>query len=197
MPIQTYPPLFILRHGQTEWNLQRRCQGQMNSDLTELGRAQASDQGVLLKDILATYPTAQVVCSPQGRARETAKIALSGFDGSVVYDPRIAEVGAGVWTGLFHDQIKEEWPDLFNDRLTIFEASLNAVMGEGYDALRERCTDFLASITGPTVIFTHGITSMVLRGLVCGLSYDDIKRLPFTQGCIFALIEGKETIITR
>ena len=47
-----YPPIYILRHGQTEWNLQRRYQGQMNSDLTALGRAQAADQGVLLHPCL-------------------------------------------------------------------------------------------------------------------------------------------------
>ena len=192
-----YPPIYILRHGQTEWNLQRRCQGQMSSDLTELGRAQAADQGVLLQSVFEAHPAAQVVCSPQDRARETANIALTGYAVSVRYDPRVAEVAAGVWTGLPHVEIATKWPDLFNDDISIFEASLNAVDGEGYVRLKTRCLDFLTSVSGPTVVFTHGITSMVLRGLVCGLGYDAIKQLAFTQGCIFALKEGKETIITR
>lgn len=192
-----YPPIYILRHGQTEWNLERRCQGQMNSDLTALGRVQAADQGVLLQSVFVEHPDVQIVCSPQGRARETASIALAGHDTPVRYDPRVAEVGAGVWTGLPHAQIAEKWPDLFNDNISIFEASLNAVDGEGYAGLKTRCLDFLTSVSVPTVVFTHGITSMVLRGLVCGLGYDAMKQLEFTQGCIFALIEGKETIITR
>jgi probable phosphoglycerate mutase len=192
-----YPPIYILRHGQTEWNLQRRCQGQLNSDLTALGRTQAADQGVLLNGVFEKHPTAQVICSPQGRARETARIALARFDVCPRFDPRVAEVGAGVWMGLPHDEIATKWPALFNDDLTIFEASLNAVEGEGYDCLTARCSDFLTSITGPTVIITHGITSMVLRGLICGLSYGEIKELPFAQGCIFALIKGKETILMR
>lgn len=192
-----YPPIYILRHGQTEWNLQRRCQGQLNSDLTALGRAQAVDQGVILKAVFAAHPNARVVCSPQGRARETAEIALAGHDISVDYDLQVAEVAAGVWTGMPHDQIATKWPALFNEDITIFEASLNAIGGEGYNRLKTRCQGFLASITGPTIVFTHGITSMVLRGLVCGLCYDEIERLPFTQGCVFALIEGKETIIMR
>ncbi len=190
------PPVFILRHGQTEWNLQRRCQGQLNSNLTLLGRSQAADQGVLLQDVLLQNLTAQIVCSPQGRARETAKIALAKFNHPVSYDPRIAEVGAGVWSGLPHAQIATKWPLLFNDDLTIFEASLNAVDGEGYEALQVRCLDFLNTVSEPAVVFTHGITSMVLRGLICGLSFDEIAQLPFTQGCIFALVEGKETILT-
>lgn len=192
----SFPPVFILRHGQTEWNLQRRCQGQLNSNLTPLGRSQAADQGLLLHDVLLQHPNAQIVCSPQGRARETAQIALSEFSHPVSYDPRIAEVGAGVWSGLPHVQIATKWPALFNDDLTIFEASLNAVDGEGYDALQTRCQSFLKTVSCPTVIFTHGITSMVLRGLICGLSFDEIAQLPFTQGCIFALDEGKETILT-
>lgn len=192
-----YPPVYILRHGQTEWNLQRRCQGQMNSDLTDLGRKQAADQGLILKDVFALHPTAQIVCSPQGRARETAKIALAGIDAQISFDPRVAEVAAGVWTGMFHKQISATWPALFNDEMTIFEASLNAVEGEGYERLETRCMNFLENLTGPTVIITHGITSMVLRGLICGLCYEDIKRLTFTQGCIFALIDGKETILRK
>ncbi len=191
-----FPPVFILRHGQTEWNLQPRCQGQLNSNLTALGRSQAVDQGVLLQNVFLQNPNARVVCSPQGRARETAKIALAKFDHPVSYDPRIAELGAGVWSGLPHVQIGAKWPLLFNDDLTIFEASLNAVEGEGYEALQTRCQDFLKTVTGPTVLFTHGITSMVLRGLICGLSFDEIAQLQFTQGCIFALVEGKETILT-
>jgi len=190
-----FPPIYILRHGQTEWNLQRRCQGQLNSDLTALGRAQAAEQGALLKAVFKEHRNARVVCSPQGRARETAEIALTGYDVSVYFDPRVAEVGAGKWTGMPHDQIATQWPELFNDHITIFEASLNAVGGEGYEALKIRCQDFLTSVTGPTVVISHGITGMVLRGLICGQDYDVIKQLPFTQGCIFALIGGKEEIL--
>jgi probable phosphoglycerate mutase len=115
----------------------------------------------------------------------------------VDFDPRVAEATAGVWTGMKHDAISAEWPDLFNAEITIFEASLNAVGGEGYDGLKTRCQSFLSSITEPTVVISHGITSMVIRGLACGLEYDAIKMLPYTQGCVFALIEGKEQIMTR
>ncbi len=191
-----HPPLYILRHGQTDWNLQRRCQGSLNSPLTNLGRAQAADQRKILETVFAAHPDLRVVCSPQGRARETAEIVLAGRDISVGYDPRIAEVDAGLWAGMKHDLIAARWPDLFNDRLTIFEASLNAVEGEGYDGLKNRCQDFLTGVAVPTVIISHGITGMVLRGLACGLDFDQMKSLPFTQGCVFALKQGKEQIMT-
>ncbi|MFK5998188.1 MAG: histidine phosphatase family protein [Rhodobacterales bacterium] len=193
----TYPPLYILRHGQTDWNLAGRCQGHLNSGLTGLGREQARNQGEILGPLLRTEPDMRVVCSPQGRARDTAEIALAGQDISVEFDPRVAELGAGLWTGMAHDEITARWPALFNDTLPIFEASLNAVGGEGYDALRARCEGFLADVTKPTVVISHGITCMMLRGLVCGLSYAETARLHFTQGCVFALIGGKEHILTR
>jgi probable phosphoglycerate mutase len=192
-----YPPIYILRHGQTEWNRVGRCQGHLNSNLTKTGRAQARDQGVLLGGIFAARPSAKVFCSPQGRTRETADIALENHDVSVHLDPRLTELGAGEWTGLNHAMIAQKWPALFNDNIPIFEASLNAVGGEGYTALRTRCRDFLADIDAPTIVITHGITGMVLRGLVCGLSFAEIAQLQFTQGCVFALMEGKEHILTR
>jgi broad specificity phosphatase PhoE len=195
--IQTYPPLYILRHGQTEWNLECRRQGSLNSPLTDLGRAQATDQREILKTVFAKHPKAQVVRSPQGRARDTAEIALAERDVIVCFDPRVAEVTSGVWTGMKHDVIAAEWPDFFNSEITIFEASLNAVGGEGYDGLKTRCHSFLESITEPSVVISHGITSMVIRGLACGLEYDAIKMLPYTQWCVFALIGGNEQIMTR
>jgi broad specificity phosphatase PhoE len=191
------PPLWVLRHGQTEWNLERRCQGHMNSDLTALGRTQAADQGVLIQEILAEHARVDIVCSPLGRARETAKIILKGLDLPIRYDSRLAEAAAGEWTGLSHAEIGEKWPDLFHGDISIFEASLNAVGGEGYDALYARCADFLTDVSGPTIVITHGITSMVLRGQVCGLDYSTMEKLPFEQGCIYALNAGRETILTR
>ena len=192
-----FPPIYVLRHGQTEWNLQRRYQGYLNSPLTILGRAQATDQGAILTTVFAAHPQVRVVCSPQGRARQTAEIVLAGHDIAVEFDPRIAEISVGVWAGMDYAAIATKWPKLFNDGLTAFESTLNAVGGEGYDGLRARCQDFLASVTEPMVVISHGITCMMIRGLVCGLDFEAMTRLPMTQGCVFALIEGKEQIMTR
>ncbi|MEP5153979.1 phosphoglycerate mutase family protein, partial [Planktotalea sp.] len=46
-----YPDVYILRHGQTEWNVNARLQGRFDSDLTETGRAQAAQQGALLRQL--------------------------------------------------------------------------------------------------------------------------------------------------
>ena len=68
-------PLYILRHGETAWNTERRMQGNKNSDLTELGRRQALAVGRALKAELALTPGPTVFWrSPLGRVRETAEI---------------------------------------------------------------------------------------------------------------------------
>ena len=58
--------LYFVRHGQTEWNAIRRMQGQWNSDLSELGQAQADANGRLLRDLSTQY----MVASPLDRTRQ-------------------------------------------------------------------------------------------------------------------------------
>ncbi|WP_425044703.1 histidine phosphatase family protein [Primorskyibacter sp. S87] len=84
------PRLLLLRHGQTECNLAGRMQGRGNSDLTDLDRA----QGRVLRRIEG-IETFDAVCSPLGRARETAEIALSAVGESPRSEPMIQEISAG------------------------------------------------------------------------------------------------------
>ena len=66
-------PLYMLRHGETAWNTERRMQGAKNSALTERGRAQAIAMGRALKVELAREPRPTVFLrSPLGRTCETA-----------------------------------------------------------------------------------------------------------------------------
>ena len=91
-----YPEIFVLRHGQTQWNAEGRHQGYLNSDLTELGRAQAEKQGRILSS--STLKKAAVACftSPLGRAWQTAEIALIGIGRMAIPDERLKEVNFGL-----------------------------------------------------------------------------------------------------
>jgi len=92
-------PLYVLRHGETAWNLERRMQGTKDSPLTERGRAQAEAMGRTLKAELAREPSATIFLrSPLGRARQTADIvgrALGLDAGQWRDEPRLAELGYG------------------------------------------------------------------------------------------------------
>ena len=96
-------PLYMLRHGETAWNTERRMQGSKNSDLTERGRAQALAMGRTLTAELARAPGPTIFLrSPLGRVRETSQIVGRelGLDaGEWRDDPRLAELSYGQWEG--------------------------------------------------------------------------------------------------
>jgi glucosyl-3-phosphoglycerate phosphatase len=85
--------LFLVRHGETEWNAERRLQGQADAPLSALGRRQASALApVFANGLLPDF----VVSSDLPRARDTA--ALLGF-AEPQFDARLREIDVGAWTG--------------------------------------------------------------------------------------------------
>lgn len=93
--------LVMLRHGQTQYNLRSRMQGQLDTELTELGRAQA----VAAAAALAKHQPLLIVSSDLRRAYDTA-IALAERTGLPVYaDERLRETHLGDWQGMTHSEI--------------------------------------------------------------------------------------------
>lgn len=182
-----WPDLLVLRHGQTEWNLAGRFQGRRNSDLTELGQAQAACQNQILQPLLTQYP--QRFASPQGRAVQTAQIALG--DVSFQEDARLMEVAFGNWEGMTRTEIKTQIIGDYDAHLWLFQSP----NGEMFSEMRDRVTTFLDDLTGPAVIVTHGVTSAVVRGLWLGLSMEELAVLPKEQGCVVQLADRQETIL--
>ncbi len=186
----TCPELFILRHGETVWNREGRMQGALDSDLTDLGQAQARAMGALLAGHdLAGY---HLYSSPLGRARATAALA---FDRPATFDPRLREIEVGQWSGLTRPEILARWPGMTEDE-DMLDFYARAPGGEGFDALWDRCAGFLTDLTGPAVIVTHGVTSRFLRTVALGLSPADLIDVPGGQGVVFRLRDGKHETLT-
>lgn len=189
------PPLYILRHGETLWNREGRCQGHLDAPLTELGRAQAACQGHILRDhVMRAHPDAPIWVSPLGRTQTTWAIAAeaAGLAGRETQtEPRLAEVHMGDWQGRLRSEFLAEDASA-RAQPNLFELSLNTPNGENYDALEARLKDCLAEITQPTICVTHGITSLVLRGLVRGLSRTDMAGQGHDQGIVYCLRDAQE-----
>ncbi|MEW2915545.1 histidine phosphatase family protein [Ruegeria sp. ANG10] len=97
--------LSILRHGETWWNLKGKFQGRMDLPLTKMGKAQALHQQSLLASI-CDLPS-KYICSPQGRALHTARLAL-GADADLMHDDRLQEIDFGKWEGATRDKTRSQ-----------------------------------------------------------------------------------------
>jgi len=185
------PELLILRHGETEWNLEGRMQAALDSPLTKLGRSQAMRQNQLLR--AHGVSDWAWFSSPQGRAQSTAGIAADGLTRDIATDTRLREIGMGDWTGLLRADIADQFPHLFEtDGLSWYD---HAPGGEGLIAVHTRCMDFLMQLSQPAVIVTHGITSRVLRCIALGLPVDAFDRLGGGQGVVYHLANGQSHLL--
>ena len=98
--------LVMLRHGQTEFNAGSRMQGQLDTDLTDLGRAQA----VAAAEVLAKRQPLAIVSSDLRRAYETAMSLGERCGIPVQVDTRLRETHLGDWQGLTHSEVDDVAP---------------------------------------------------------------------------------------
>jgi glucosyl-3-phosphoglycerate phosphatase len=98
--------LVMLRHGQTGYNLGNRMQGQLDTDLSELGRAQA----VAAAEVLGKLQPLRIVSSDLRRAYDTAVMLGERTGLDVQVDQRLRETHLGDWQGLTHTEVDVEAP---------------------------------------------------------------------------------------
>lgn len=187
----TRPDIYLLRHGETEWNKAGRIQGQMNSDLTELGKAQAAQQGEILKGLGDKVEGLDRFASPLSRTQATARIAFGGDD--FANDPRLIEIGCGAWEGITPAERLVRDPALIARSTRDLDLYFNAPMGEGLPALRTRVMDFLDSLSSPAVIVSHKVALLVMRAYLTGIEDADMYDLTATQGTVIQISNGVET----
>ncbi|MFZ2113702.1 MAG: histidine phosphatase family protein [Solirubrobacteraceae bacterium] len=106
--------VYLARHGQTAYNLERRFQGHLPVPLDDTGREQATD----LAERAATgtgdgIPFVALWCSPLLRARETADIVAARLGLEPREEPRLMETDAGDWTDRLFVDVQAEDPDGF------------------------------------------------------------------------------------
>ena len=102
----------VLRHVKTEWNQEKRIQGQSDSPLTPEGKQQATEWGVLLK----TFSWNRILVSDIGRAFETAVLVNGYLQVPIVKDSRLQEQDWGGWTGKTLNMIKKDLPRLLKEK---------------------------------------------------------------------------------
>lgn len=183
---------YLLRHGQTVWNVEGRGQGRLDSPLTELGIQQAQNH----HQTLAALSLTRAYVSPMGRARKTANLALEGLAVPLTVLDALAEVHLGELAGL-----------LFTDCLVRFPAVLEArerdkyrtVLpgGESYETASPRVERALQRIRedgpGHVLIVSHEMIGRLLRMHLLGLTPNEAMTLRHPQDTIYRIEAGQLT----
>ena len=187
------PALFLVRHGETVFNRAGRYQGQMDSPLTDLGEAQARAVGNLLASHFEGDPP-PMLCSPLGRAERTAEIICAALSGTLTPtpDPRLKEVGMGVWDGMTRSEIAARWPDARRGRSTR-EWMFHGPGGETIEDLSMRLSDLLSELreSGQSrLLVTHAVSGRIIRALHTQMPVLEALKLDAPQDAAFKLLPG-------
>lgn len=167
---KTRTELWLVRHGQTDWNVEGRYQGQADMPLNEIGVKQARDLAERLRDV--NY--AAIFSSDLQRASSTARI-LAG-DKEVKIDPRLREIHQGEWEGQLFSVIRQRYADYFTQRK---ENPLQSrppggeSLQEVADRVKECVDEIVHQFGGERVlIVSHGLAIATVLAAVKGYSLE-------------------------
>ncbi len=186
--------IYLVRHGETVFNMKGRYQGQLDSPLTEYGVEQVSDVAHMLRVTVHDMSRMKVISSSLGRTLQTAQIICNtlGYDFSKVdIDDRLTEVSLGSWDGLTISEIEEQFPGALANT-NQYNWYFNNPDGETYEMVVARVSSWLDSIRNfPGVIaISHGLSGRILRGVYAKFEKTTALQLEVSQNTIFKLSNG-------
>jgi len=186
--------IYLTLHGETEWNRERRFQGQLDSPLTAHGIHQAQLMGATLRELLGDSTGYTVVSSPLGRARRTAEIICEvlGIDSrQIETDARLAEVNLGSWAGMTRDEVQARGPKALGDTGR-YDWYFRSPDGETLVDVTTRVRQWLSDTTARdrVIAISHGVTSRILRGLYGGIAQSQALMLEVSRDVVFRLHDG-------
>lgn len=174
--------LYIVRHGETEWNVIKRFQGQLNTPLTEKGMEKLVETGKKLKNILFD----QVYTSELGRTVASAEIILNennGYKNNKLELQKLAELNEvyfGVWQGLTYEEVFLKYPEEGNNYFyNVKNYKAENVEAEKLEDALERFLKGINKIldsheSGNILVVTHGTVFEMFMNYVANNSIFDI-----------------------
>ncbi len=180
--------LYVIRHGETDWNAAGRLQGHIDVPLNDNGRAQAAGHGRRLRALLGNQVPIDFVASPLSRASETMELLRHGMGLARVgftTDDRLKEISYGICEG-------RTWPQLPPiDSAGVVRSkdpyNWRPDGGESYADLMARTAAWLSGIARDTVVVTHGGITRALRGLIIGIAPAKVPSLKVPQDRVLVL----------
>ncbi len=180
--------LYLIRHGQTDWNAERRLQGQQDIPLNKTGRAQAARNGRVLSKLMANPDAFDFVSSPLGRTRETMEIVRRemGLEPQAYRrDKRLLEISFGDWEGYTFEELRVEKEQAVAERHANKWHFLQP-NGESYQILCDRVAPWLEEMSHDTVAVCHGGVIRILLHLLTGIPKKEIVEMTVPQDKLFS-----------
>ncbi len=185
--------LYLVRHGETNWNREQRYQGQRDLPLNETGRQQALANGRTLKSLMPEIASADFVSSPLDRAVDTMQLMRGEMGLSQTdfrRDPQLLELNYGHWEGELASELAK------SDPIGVAAKAADPFGwrprgGESYADLMTRIAAWLTTLDRDTIAVTHGGVSRVARGAILGLDERDVPFLDVPQDKILYLRNGE------
>ena len=190
--------ILLVRHGQTNSNVNGFYMGWSDEDLNETGYTQVR----LLSSRLADLPIASVYTSPLRRAYNTAVILAEPHKLDLKVLDDLTEIRLGDWQGLHIDEIKRRWPELWQQS-RVDPSEITMPSGESFRQVTERAVRVFEVVVGANlgkqaVIVTHDIVVRVLVAHVLKVSNSIYRRFEISNASLsmIRVVDGNYRLLT-
>ncbi|MCR4394441.1 MAG: histidine phosphatase family protein [Dehalococcoidales bacterium] len=157
--------IILIRHGDTDWNVEEIFRGRVDVELNENGIKQAQ----LLAKYLEDVPVKEIYTSPLKRALKTAEIIAGPHNANIIPSNELIDFDYGEWQGLSHDKVKNQYKTLYEEWLKSPQL-VRMPKGESLDDVRKRAV----SLINQVIVRHQGIIALVshrviLKVIICAL----------------------------
>jgi len=184
--------LILVRHGETQWNKEKRIVGHTEIELNEVGRSQVMQ----LARVLSGETVSAIYSSPLRRARQTAEEIARVHHLDIRVKDALKEFDAGDMNGMTILEVSERYGDFF-DRWMEGVPGLRMPGGESLSELKHRAWPAVEQIIKDhqdddvIIIVSHTITILTIVNSALGMSLENFRRLRLEVGSISVLEFGK------
>ena len=189
--------IILVRHGETEWNVNEVFRGRVDIELNETGIKQAE----LLAEYLSDLKIDAVYSSPLKRALKTAKMIASYHKLDVEIAPGLIDFNYGKWQGLPHREVKDKYKELYAEWINSPD-KVKIPAGESLNDVRKRAISVIgyviAKYEGTVALISHRVVNKVLICALLGL--DNSRFWNIKQdvcGITTFTYENKQFILTK
>lgn len=180
--------LFLIRHGQTDWNLKEKIQGSCDIELNDTGVKQAEELGN--KILEENYKFSKIYSSSQKRAIKTAEILSEITNVDYISIDGLEEMNLGEWEGLSWSEIKEKYPVEYEEWF-IKRRYTKTPNGESYQDMLERVLTSIHKIIdencNEVIIVTHSAVIMCIQCYLTNTHFDEMTKFKTDNASIIEI----------